>query len=79
MQQHIKVLKNGLVDAEEKRGGVMAEVLFDDKDKSEADRFVTQFLVGLSVDEQKEFLAFMQGFRFAKGMGEGKCNVRMQI
>jgi hypothetical protein len=69
----------GVIDAKEKRGGDMAEVLFDDKDKSEADRLVTQFLVDLSVDEQREFLAFMQGFRFAKGLGEEKSNVLMRI
>lgn len=50
----------------------MAEVLFNCKDKPEADGLVTQFLDDLTVDEQKEFLAFMQGFRLAKGLEKGK-------
>lgn len=50
----------------------MMEVLFDCKDKSEADGLVTQFLDDLTVSEQKEFLAFMQGFRLAQGLEEGR-------
>lgn len=49
----------------------MAEIMFDCRDKPEADGLVTEFLEGLTVSEQKEFLAFIQGFRFAKGLGEG--------
>ncbi len=50
----------------------MAEALFDRKDKPEADGFVEQFLVDLSTDEKKELLAFMQGFKLAKGLDMGK-------
>ena len=44
----------------------MAEVLFDYKEKPEADGLVTKFLDELTVAEQEQFLAFMQGFQFAK-------------
>lgn len=44
----------------------MAEVLFDCKEKPEADGLVTQFLSELTVEEQEQFLAFMQGVQFAK-------------
>lgn len=52
----------------------MAEILFDCKDKPEADDLVTEFLEDLTVSEQKEFLAFIQGFRLAKGLGKGMRN-----
>lgn len=59
---HIKPLMiNGL-----KGGCTMAEVLFDYKEKPEADGLVTKFLDELTVAEQEQFLAFMQGFQFAK-------------
>ena len=50
----------------------MAEALFNRKDKPEADGLVEQFLVGLTIDEQRELLAFMQGFKIAKGLDRGK-------
>lgn len=50
----------------------MAEALFDRKDKPEADGLVEQFLVDLTIDEQRELLAFMQGFKLAKGLDLGK-------
>lgn len=61
----------------------MAEILFDCKDKPEADGLVTEFLEDLTVSEQKEFLAFIQGVRFAKGLGKGMktccCDVDNRI
>lgn len=49
----------------------MSKALFDRKDKSEADGLVEQFLIDLTTDEQRELLAFMQGFKLAKGLGLG--------
>lgn len=50
----------------------MAKVLIDHRDKREADGLVTEFLVNLTLNEQREFLAFMEGFQFAKGLESEK-------
>lgn len=55
----------------------MTEVLIDYKDKNEADGFVTEFLDSLTLNEQKEFLAFMKGFQFAKGIEKEKKTVAL--
>lgn len=48
----------------------MAEILFDQKDKPDADKF-TQFLTSLAKEEQKTFLILMQGFQLANSLNKG--------
>lgn len=48
----------------------VAEILFDQKDKPDADKF-TQFLTSLAKEEQKTFLILMQGFQLANSLNKG--------
>lgn len=50
--------------------GTNMETLLNKNDQQEAEEVMT-FLGELNQNEKKEFLVFMQGIRFAKGLNAG--------